>query len=366
MREPWPITGSDSYANAVLEVLESGRLTVGENVGSFESRLADRLCIDPMRVVMVSSGTAALELAVRSLVNPGEVILHPAVGFMASALAIQAAKARVVFVDVDPMTGLIDPDKMFDALLREGWRAKGVMVVDLDGRSAPVEEVEMITGLPVIEDACAALGSSDCGRRGYASALSFNATKIVHTGGEGGAIVAQSIPMARWYRQARSFGETSYGTLRTSTHWGTNVKPTEIAAAIGLVELGRLDDRIERAKTVEAAIEAAALECSLTHLKFHTTDRPHKIRARIPEGATWTRDMTESILNALGVPTMGPDVAPLHRHPAFGGSGNEFPGADEFIERTIIYGRRDYPPWHVPTSMLEDWTDGIASFREEI
>lgn len=364
--EPWPTTGYLEHALRVDEVLRRGKLTVGENVASFESRLARELCVDPRRVTMVTNGTVALELAVRSLVRPGDAVLHPAVGFMASALAIQAAGARVVFVDVDPMTGLIDPDKIPDALSREGWRTKAVMVVDLDGRSAPVHEVELLGGLPVIEDACAAIGSGDCGSRGFAAAVSFNATKILHTGGEGGAVITASVPLGTLMKEARSFGERGQEDPRRSLHWGTNAKPTEIAAVIGLVEFKELEARIERAQEVEARIEDAARECVLTHLKFDTTDRPHKIRARIPEGETWTRDLVESILESLGVPTMRPDVAPLHRHPAFGGGRNDFPGADEFVDRTVIIGRRDYPPWHVPDSMLETWATGISRFREGI
>lgn len=368
--EPWPSTGYLEHSQRVDEVLRSGRLTLGENVLRFESRLAEHLGVDPRRVTMVASGTIALEMALRYHVRPGDVVVHPAIGFMASALAIRSVGAEIVWVDVDPHTGLIDPIEV-ELLLRDSpsikKRIKAIVVVDVDGRVAPVEEIEEATGIPVIEDACAALGSSGpdglCGTRGQAAALSFNATKILHTGGEGGAIVTADVPLGRWMRGARSFGERGQTTLRESSTWGTNAKPSEIAAAIGLVEIDALSRRIDQAKLNAEVLDLGAENGPLTPLPRGPSVRLHKYRLKLRQGVTRTRDSVERVLHGLGLPIMGPDVSPLPYHRAFVQTFDVFEGANQFVNRSVIIGNRDYPLWHAPSAIIADWVSRLAQYR---
>jgi hypothetical protein len=159
IRLAWPDVGSEEAA-AVAEVLKSGRLTMGPKVAEFEAELARACGVE--HAVAVSSGTAALHLAVLALgIGPGDEVVVPAYTFPATANAVALAGARPVLVDVDPATMNLDPDKV-----RVTPRTKAILAVHLFGRPAPLER---LPDLLVLEDAAGALGA----RRPMGMALFF-------------------------------------------------------------------------------------------------------------------------------------------------------------------------------------------------
>jgi len=176
--------------DALAEVLESGTLTMGPRVAEFEAELA-RAC-ETRHAVAVSSGTAALHLAVLALgLQPGDEVLVPAYTFPATANVVALSGLVPVLVDVDPVTMNLDP-----ARIEVGPRTRAILAVHLFGRPARLEE---LPELPLLEDAAGALGARRrgraCGSLGLAACLSFHPRKIVTTG-DGGAVTTDDEQLA--------------------------------------------------------------------------------------------------------------------------------------------------------------------------
>src|SRR4051812_26470584 len=175
-------------------------LTMGPKVAEFEAGLA-RAC-EVRHAVAVSSGTAALHLAVLALgLEPGDEVLVPAYTFPATANVVALAGLRPVLVDVDPETMNVDP-----AQIAVGPRTKAIMAVHLFGRPARIEQ---LPDLPLIEDAAGALGARRqgraCGSLGRLGCLSFHPRKTVTTG-EGGAVTTDDERVADAVRRLRNHG----------------------------------------------------------------------------------------------------------------------------------------------------------------
>ena len=169
IRLAWPDVGA-AEAEAVAEVLESGQLTMGPKVDEFERGLAAACGTE--HAVVVSSGTAALHLAVLALgIGPGDEVLVPAYTFPSTANVVAFVGANPVHVDADPETMNLDPQK-----LEPGPRTKAIVAVDLFGRPARIEQLPK--DVPVLEDAAGALGAKrqgrPCGSLGALACLSFH------------------------------------------------------------------------------------------------------------------------------------------------------------------------------------------------
>jgi dTDP-4-amino-4,6-dideoxygalactose transaminase len=210
-------------------------LTQGPRVAELERELA-RAC-RTRHAVAVSSGTAALHLAVQALgLDPGDEVLVPAYTFPATANVVALSGLRPVLVDVDPVTMNVDPEQ-----LRIGPRTKAVLAVHLFGRPCRIEE---LTGLQVIEDAAGALGARRQGRRcgslGLAACLSFHPRKIVTTG-EGGAVTTDDDRLAAAMARFRNHGWRSLADADMPAP-GLNYRLSDILAAVGLPQLRRLDE----------------------------------------------------------------------------------------------------------------------------
>src|SRR5262245_45113466 len=244
IRLAWPDVGAEEAA-AVSEVLASGLLTMGPKVTELEDELA-RAC-DVEQAIAVSSGTAALHLAVLALgLEPGDEVLVPAFTFPATANVVALAGLRPVLVDVDAVTMTVDPGQ-----IRLGRRTKAIIAVDLFGRPAPLEQ---LPDLPTIEDAAGALGARrgdrSCGSLGDAGCLSFHPRKIVTTG-EGGAIVTNSERIADAVRQMRHHGwkPPQYGEMPIAGH---NYRLSDILCAVGIPQVRRLEQLLSRRAEVAA------------------------------------------------------------------------------------------------------------------
>ena len=194
-----PDVGEEELAE-VAAVLETGQLTMGPKVAELEAELA-RAC-GTEHAVVVSSGTAALHLAVLALgIGPGDEVIVPAYTFPATANVVALAGAKPVLVDVDPETFNLDPAKV-----EVTPRTKAILPVHLFGRPARLEELPDAT---LLEDAAGALGAQRrgraCGGLGAAGCLSFHPRKIVTTG-EGGAVTTNDAELAERVRSARHHG----------------------------------------------------------------------------------------------------------------------------------------------------------------
>ncbi len=234
-----PLLGTEEF-EAVREVLASGRLAQGPRVEAFERAFAGY--IGRKHAIAVANGTAALHLALLAHGIPaGQDVLVPPLSFIASASTVLLVGARPVFVDIDGSAYTMDPAKLPDAVTR---KTAAVMPVHLYGQTAemePILEAAKERDLPVIEDACQAHGAeyhgTKAGNLGDTACFSFYATKNMTTG-EGGLIATDDEEVARRARLLRDHGQAS---KYEHVQLGYNLRMTEIAAAIGLVQLEKLE-----------------------------------------------------------------------------------------------------------------------------
>lgn len=234
---------------AVREVLESGWLMNGPKVREFEEKFAG-YCGAKFGIA-VNSGTSALHIALLALgIGPGDEVITTPFSFIASADCIRLVGAKPVFVDIDLRTYNLDVEKIEDAV---SDRTKGIVVVHLYGLCVdmdPVLEVAEKYGLFVVEDAAQAHGGEYKGRKvgsiGHVGCFSFWPTKNMTTGG-GGIIVTSDEEVAERARLLRFNGE-----VRDYRHilLGYNLLMPEIQAAIGLVQLKKLDGFVEKRRRI--------------------------------------------------------------------------------------------------------------------
>lgn len=249
---------------AVLEVLRSGWVSQGPKVAEFERKFAEY--VGAPHAVAVSSCTTALHLAlVVSGVKPGDEVICPSLSFIATANAIVYAGARPVFVDIDETTYNIDPQRIEEAITP---RTKAILVVHQIGLPAALDEIQEIGarhGLVVIEDAACAIGAEYHGRRIGAphtamACFSFHPRKILTTG-EGGMITTADAEVAARLRRLRQHAmgvsdlarhSASKVVVETYDEVGYNYRMTDLQAAVGLVQLQRLDGMLERRRELAA------------------------------------------------------------------------------------------------------------------
>lgn len=213
----------------------------GPLVRELEGRIADLLGVK--HCLAVTNGTIALELAIKATGLTGEVIV-PSWTFIATVHALQWHGITPVFADVDPETHCLDPESVRSKITE---RTSGILAVHLWGRAAPVDALQELAdehGLVLLYDAAHAFGVSAGGRKvgtfGRAEVLSFHATKFFNAL-EGGAVVTDDDDLAQRIRLMRNFGFAGEDTVVSE---GTNGKMSEVSAAMGLSNLGGLDDLI--------------------------------------------------------------------------------------------------------------------------
>jgi perosamine synthetase len=230
--------------DAVLEVLRSGMLAMGSRTSAFEEAWAEYCGVH--HAILMSNGTVAQEAILQALgIGPGDEVITVSFSFNATVSVILRVGARPVFVDVRDDDFCMDPAQV-EALITP--RTKAIMPVHLYGLMAdmaPLVDIATRHGLVIIEDAAQAHGATYDGRRAgqFGPAMfSLYATKNLMTG-EGGFATTDDDGLAERLRLLRNHG------MRVRYHHdelGTNFKPTDLAAAIGLAQLQRLDERTER------------------------------------------------------------------------------------------------------------------------
>ena len=233
----------------VLEVLRSGRLSLGPWIDRFEEQIAER--VGAPFAAAVSSGTAGLHLLCKIAgLGPGDEVITSPLSFVASATCVMLEGATPVFADVDPVTLNMDPGAVEAAVTD---RTRAIIAVDMFGYPCELDELRAIAdrhGLTLIEDACESLGaeykSQPLGAHGPSAVFAFYANKQMTTG-EGGVVVTHSEEEWRQLvslrNQGRSYDEG--GGWFHHVRLGMNYRWTDVQAAIGLGQLEKLDRILE-------------------------------------------------------------------------------------------------------------------------
>jgi dTDP-4-amino-4,6-dideoxygalactose transaminase len=322
-------------------VLEDGQLTMGPRVESFEREL--RSACEVEHAVAVSSGTAALHLAVLALgLAPGDEVVVPAYTFPATANVVALAGLSPVLVDVDPSTMNIDP-----ARVAVGPRTKAILAVHLFGRPARLEELP--EAAPVLEDAAGALGARRrgraCGGLGLVGCLSFHPRKIVTTG-EGGAVTSNDERVADAVRRLRNHGWRSMADADMPAP-GFNYRLSDLLCAVGLPQVRRLDALLAARTRVAEAYDERLRDLPVTLPRADAGD-VHGWQAYVIQ--LDRRDDVLGELRAQGIEAQIGTYA-LHRLDAYRDQG-PFPGADAAFERALAL------PFH--TRLAETDVDRVA------
>lgn len=240
----------DDIARSVAEVFETGRFVMGATVESFEKALAEALGV--RHVIGVSSGTDALLVSLMALgVEPGDEVITSPFTFFASAGTVARLNARPVFVDIDPATFNLDPDKLEAAITP---RTRAIQPVHLYGLPADMDSIGEIAsrrGIAVLEDACQAIGATwngkPVGRLGRLAALSFYPTKNLGAAGDAGAVTTEDDDLAALLRTLRIHGgDRQYHHEKV----GGNFRIDAVQAAVLHAKLPHLAGWNERRRAV--------------------------------------------------------------------------------------------------------------------
>ncbi len=248
---------TDNEINAAIEVLRSGRLSIGPLQDRFEEMVAERAGC--RYGVAVNSGTSGLHLTLLALgIGPGDEVITTPFSFVASANCILYVGAKPIFVDIDPVSLNIDPNKI-EAAVTE--KTKAIIAVEIFGNPSNMDKIASIANhheIPLIEDSCEALGGVFKGRPigsfGRVGVFGFYPNKQITTG-EGGMIVTDDDRLANMCRSLRNQGRpieqmTSQGSWLVHERLGYNYRLSEIAAAIGIAQMERLDNILTQRREV--------------------------------------------------------------------------------------------------------------------
>ncbi len=333
-----PVLG-EAEERGVLEVLRSGRLSLGPLLGEFERRFAQR--IGSPYASAVSSGTAGLHLALRAVgvADGAEVITSP-FSFVASANVIVYERARPVFVDIDPRTLTIDPAAAAAAV---NARTSALLPVHIFGWPADIAALERL-GLPIVEDACEALGAAHAdgvavGARGHPAVFAFYANKQLTTG-EGGMVTLGEASHKERIDSERNQGRAPNMDWLDHDRLGFNYRLSEIACAIGLAQLERLDGMLAaRARVAGAYREALS---AIEGLDLLCPDEGGNVRGwfvytvALPRGVD--RDEAIRGLRERGVQSK-PYLPAIHLmsyyRETFGHRPGEFPVCEDIAARSL-------------------------------
>ncbi len=296
---------------AVHRVLESGRLVQGAEVAAFEDEFS--ALVGGATCVAVNSGTSALHLALLALgIGPGDEVIVPSFTFAATANAVVMAGATPVFADIARTDFCLDPAAVEAAITP---RTAAVVPVHLYGHMADMSALTEIAdrhGLLVLEDAAQAHGARDAGRPagawGQAAAFSFYATKNMTTG-EGGMVTCRDEAVARRVRLLRNQGmERRYENEIA----GLNNRMTDLAAAIGRVQLRHLPAWNDRRREIAARYDAELTGVATPQRRPGTTHVFHQYTVRVPQ-----RDTVLASLDEAGIDAAVYYPTPTHRLPAY-------------------------------------------------
>jgi perosamine synthetase len=352
----------ESDIHAVVETLRSDWLTTGPKVGAFEEAMAAR--VGAKHAVSFSSGTAALHAAAFTAgLQPGDEAITSPLTFAATANCVLYQGAMPVFADVLEDTLNLDPEQV---AARITARTKAILPVDYAGHPADLDSILQLAerhGLIVIEDACHALGAEYRGRHvgsvAHMTVFSFHPVKHLTTG-EGGMVTTDNPVFAETLRRFRNHGISSDARQRQRAgQWhyemvllGFNYRLTDIACALGLQQMKKLEANLERRRQIAARYTS----------EFHSVTGVVAPVVRPDVNPAWhlypiRLDLTKlsagrsELFQGLRAENIGVNVhyIPVHLHPyyrdRFGYTGGEFPVAEAAYDRLIslpmFHGMRD-------------------------
>jgi perosamine synthetase len=333
-----PVLG-EREEQLVLEVLRSGQLSLGPRVREFEQAFARRVGADWASAL--SSGTTGLHLAIRAtgVSDGGEMITSP-FSFAASPNVAVYERARPVFADIDPVTLNLDPAATEAAITP---RTQAIMPVHVFGYPADMVAFERL-GVPLVEDACEALGAryedgGEVGGRGHLAVFGFYANKQLTTG-EGGAVTGSAPGVKPRIDSERNQGRAPNLDWLDHDRLGFNYRLSDIACALGLAQLERLDDLLGGRARVAELYRAALTE--VEGLELPCPERGQARRGwfvfvvQLPRGVD--RDWTMRALAERHIPSK-PYFPALHLmsyyREAFGYRPGQFPVCEDVAERSL-------------------------------
>lgn len=327
----------------VREVLESGVLSLGPMLTRFERALAK--WTGAPYASAVSSGTAGLHLAIRAAgVQPGDEVITSPLSFIASANVMIYEQATPVFADIDPVTLNIDPQA---ARAVVGPRTAGLLPVHLFGLAADMPALEQLAEeheLWIVEDACEALGAADSqgrvvGTRGHSAVLGFYPNKQLATG-EGGMVLCPSAEIKELIDSERNQGRARDMGWLDHQRLGFNYRLSDVACAIGVAQVEKLDKMLER--RARAATWYSQALSSIAGLTIPAGDLPPARRSwfvyvcQLPTGTD--RDAVMARLKAQGISSK-PYMPAIHLQPyyrqRFGHAPGDFPVAEDIADRSL-------------------------------
>jgi perosamine synthetase len=333
-----PVLG-EAEEQRVLEVLRSGRLSLGPMLAEFEGAFAER--IGAQYACAVSSGTAGLHLALRAVgVEDGDEVITTPLSFVASANVALYERARPVFADIDPVTLNLDPDA---AAAVVSDRTTALLPVDLFGYPADLAAFERF-GLPIVEDACEALGAVDAdgitvGARGHPAVFAFYANKQLTTG-EGGMVTTANPGLKERIDSERNQGRAPNMDWLDHDRLGFNYRLSDIACALGLAQLERLDSLLAGRARVAGLYRGALAGIEGLQLPCEETGRVRRgwfvFVVQLPRGLD--RDAVVRALHERGVPSK-PYFPAVHLmsyyRERFGHHEGQFPVCEDVAARSI-------------------------------
>ena len=323
----------------IARVLAHGQYILGPEVAELEDKLA--AYTGATHCITVANGTDALQIALMALgVGPGDEVITPGFGYIATAEASVILGARVVYVDIDPVSYNMDPALLEAAITP---RTKAIMPVSLYGQPANFELINAIAekhGLPVIEDAAQSFGASYKGRKSCnlttIGCTSFFPSKPLGCYGDGGALFTSDPELGRVMRQiARHGQEKRYYHVRV----GVNSRLDTLQAAILLPKLEILDDEIAARQALSEAYGAA-----LAHSGIVT---PRIAPDCISAWAQYTvrvedRRAMQEALKAAGIPSAVHYPLSLNRQPAVRDVTASLPLGDAAADRVLSLPMHPY------------------------
>jgi len=369
-------TIDESDIQAVVETLRSDWLTTGPKINEFEEAFA--AWVGAGYAVSFSSGTAALHgAAFAAGLGAGDEAITSPLTFAATANCVLYQGATPVFADVSADTLNLDPEQVRRAVTP---RTKALLPVDYAGHPAELEAMREIAerhGLTVIEDACHALGAEYRGRRvgrvSHMTVFSFHPVKHLTTG-EGGMVTTDNAEFAETLRKFRNHGISSNARDRQREgQWhyemvllGFNYRLTDIACALGLRQLGKLEGNLARRREIAARYEAELGEVPgiiVPAVRDGAVPAWHlyPVRVELPKLSAGRAE----IFRALRAENIGVNVhyIPVHLHPyykeRFGYRGGEFPVAEAAYESLV-----SLPMFHGMTD--EDVEDVVRAVEKVI
>jgi dTDP-3-amino-3,4,6-trideoxy-alpha-D-glucose transaminase len=324
----------DELLEVVARVASTGAFTMGTELEAFEEEYAAYCETD--HAIGVSSGTEAIVLALRALgIGPGDEVIVPANSFIATAEGVSLAGATPRLVDVDPLTHLITPEAVQEAI---NARTRCVIPVHLMGSTVdmtPLLDVARAAGLAVIEDCAQAHGARYEGQRvgtfGDLGCFSFYPTKNLGGWGDGGAVVASDPELATTVKLLRSHGE---GPRYHHSMVGTTARLDALQAALLRVKLRRLEGWNEGRRRVGSKLRAGLVGTSLELPSAASLEGDHVYHLFVARSGR--REALRAFLGERGIATAVHYPIPIHRTGAYADLGlgaGSLPVAERLAEQ---------------------------------